>query len=96
LCKYLQIKHNALVIQGGKLADIMNIILNNDFPMFVMKKIKLKSLYGTIKFRDDAGVITQKNIYIFCNYVRADGSLPGVQLAPPTLQWFVDYQFTDS
>jgi len=30
LCKYLAIKHNVLVIQGGKLADIMNIIFNTD------------------------------------------------------------------
>lgn len=27
-CKYMYVKHNALVIQGGKLADIMNIIFN--------------------------------------------------------------------
>lgn len=29
-CKYMAIKHNACVIQGGKLADIMNIIFNTD------------------------------------------------------------------
>jgi len=29
-CKYLHIKHNCLVIQGGKLADIMNIIFNTN------------------------------------------------------------------
>lgn len=29
-CKYLYLKHNAIVIQGGKLADIMNIIFNTD------------------------------------------------------------------
>lgn len=29
-CKYMYMKHNALVIQGGKLADIMNIIFNTD------------------------------------------------------------------
>ena len=29
-CKYMFVKHNALVIQGGKLADIMNIIFNTD------------------------------------------------------------------
>jgi len=27
-CKYMVVKHNAIVIQGGKLADIMNIIFN--------------------------------------------------------------------
>lgn len=29
-CRYMTIKHNTLVIQGGKLADIMNIIFNTD------------------------------------------------------------------
>lgn len=29
-CKYMAVKHNACVIQGGKLADIMNIIFNLD------------------------------------------------------------------
>jgi len=29
-CKYMAIKHNVLVIQGGKLTDIMNIIFNSD------------------------------------------------------------------
>lgn len=29
-CKYMYVKHNCLVIQGGKLADIMNIIFNTD------------------------------------------------------------------
>lgn len=29
-CKYMYVKHNVLVIQGGKLADIMNIIFNTD------------------------------------------------------------------
>lgn len=29
-CKYMAVKHNAIVIQGGKLADIMNIIFNSD------------------------------------------------------------------
>lgn len=29
-CKYMMIKHNACVIQGGKLTDIMNIIMNLD------------------------------------------------------------------
>lgn len=29
-CKYMVIKHNSVVIQGGKLADIMNIIFNTD------------------------------------------------------------------
>lgn len=28
--KYMHVKHNVLVIQGGKLADIMNIIFNTD------------------------------------------------------------------
>lgn len=27
-CKYMMVKHNACVIQGGKMADIMNIIMN--------------------------------------------------------------------
>lgn len=30
LCKYLAVKHNCLIIQGGKLQDIMNIIFNAD------------------------------------------------------------------
>ena len=29
-CKYMVVKHKAIVIQGGKLADIMNIIFNSD------------------------------------------------------------------
>lgn len=29
-CKYMAVKHKTLVIQGGKLADIMNIIFNTD------------------------------------------------------------------
>lgn len=29
-CKYMVVKHNSVVIQGGKLADIMNIIFNTD------------------------------------------------------------------
>jgi len=29
-CKYMAVKHNSIVIQGGKLADIMNIIFNTD------------------------------------------------------------------
>ena len=29
-CKYMYIKHKTVVIQGGKLADIMNIIFNTD------------------------------------------------------------------
>ena len=29
-CKYMYIKHGAITIQGGKLADIMNIIFNLD------------------------------------------------------------------
>lgn len=29
-CKYMYIKHKALIIQGGKLADIMNIVFNWD------------------------------------------------------------------
>lgn len=29
-CKYMVVKHNAVVIQGGKLADIMNIIFNTN------------------------------------------------------------------
>lgn len=29
-CKYMYVKHKVLVIQGGKLADIMNILFNTD------------------------------------------------------------------
>jgi len=29
-CKYMYVKHKALVIQGGKLGDIMNLIFNTD------------------------------------------------------------------
>nr|UOF78976.1 rep protein [Cressdnaviricota sp.] len=29
-CKYMYIKHQSLIIQGGKLSDIMNIIFNTD------------------------------------------------------------------
>lgn len=29
-CKYMIVKHNAMVIQGGKCADIMNIVMNLD------------------------------------------------------------------
>jgi len=32
-CKYMAIKHNALVIQGGKSADILNIIFNTDMDL---------------------------------------------------------------
>lgn len=32
-CKYMYIKHKALVIQGGKMADIMNIIFNSDMDI---------------------------------------------------------------
>jgi len=29
-CKYMVVKHKALVVRGGKLGDIMNIVFNND------------------------------------------------------------------
>ena len=29
-CKYMVVKHNATVVRGGKLSDIMNIIFNTD------------------------------------------------------------------
>lgn len=32
-CKYMFVKHNTLVIQGGKLADIMNIIFNTNMDI---------------------------------------------------------------
>jgi len=32
-CRYMIINHNSIVIQGGKLADIMNIIFNTDMSM---------------------------------------------------------------
>lgn len=32
-CKYMAVKHNAIVIQGGKLADIMNIIFNTNMDI---------------------------------------------------------------
>lgn len=35
-CKYMYVKHNALVIQGGKLNDIMNLIFNTDMDLCTM------------------------------------------------------------
>jgi len=35
-CKYMYIKHKAITIQGGKLADIMNIIFNLDMDIVNM------------------------------------------------------------
>lgn len=35
-CKYMFVKHKALVIQGGKLADIMNILFNYDLDSLEM------------------------------------------------------------
>lgn len=32
-CKYMYIKHQALIVRGGKLADIMNIVFNTDMDM---------------------------------------------------------------
>ena len=35
-CKYMVVKHKALVIQGGKLTDIMNMIFNTDMDQCTM------------------------------------------------------------
>lgn len=35
-CKYMYVKHKVLVIQGGKLADIMNMIFNTDMDDVTM------------------------------------------------------------
>lgn len=41
LCKYMYVKYKCLVIQGGKLADIMNIIFNSDMGIIKMVLIDI-------------------------------------------------------
>lgn len=54
-CKYMFVKHKALVIQGGKLADIMNIIFNTNMDeceillIDIPRVNKDKVSYGSIE-----------------------------------------------
>lgn len=47
-CKYMVVKHGALVIQGGKLGDIMNMIFNTDMEQCSMVIVDVPRTNGNL------------------------------------------------
>lgn len=67
--------------------------VNNDFPAYRMVTIDLTKHLGVVKW-SSLGGITNKHMYLWCNWVNPDGTVPDV--ANPKLNFYLDYTYTDT
>lgn len=65
---------------------------NNDFPVFVNKKIPLAPLLGSLLYSNDQFNNYNKQLYMWCQFTPIDSS---VSTTPPVLNWYVDGAYTD-
>ncbi|AXH77958.1 MAG: putative capsid protein [Circoviridae sp.] len=65
---------------------------NNDFDLFRLMNITLKSLMGKVVYSTDGGIVTNKKLFMFCNYVNMDGTTSSFS---PKLEWWVDLEYND-
>ena len=65
---------------------------NNDFPVFVNKKISLAPLLGSLLYSNDQFNNYNKQLYMWCQFTPIDST---VSTTPPVLNWYVDGAFTD-
>jgi hypothetical protein len=67
---------------------------NNDFPIFRLMTIPLKALMGKATYSIDGGTVTNKNLFMFCNFVNIDGS-NAVGTHNPVLEYWVNLEYND-
>lgn len=77
---------------GGSTSPTAPLLSNNDFPVFVNKKISLTPLLGKLLYSNDQFNNYNKQLYMWCQYTNIDSSLATY---PPILNWYVDGAFTD-
>ena len=65
---------------------------NNDFPMYVNRKISLPLLLGNVLYSNDQFNNYNKSLWMFCQWTNVDSS-PSTN--PPILNWYVDGLYTD-
>lgn len=90
-CKYMYIKYDCITIQGGKLADIMNIIFNlKDIPKMLIIDVPrcntnkvsysaieciLNGMITNTKFETGIKVFNPPHVLVFSNYYPDDSKL---------------------
>lgn len=67
-------------------------LTNNDFPLFVNKKISIKYLLGKLQF-NDAGLSPSKDLYMWCHYMDVRGG--AASTAQPTFNYYLDVEYKD-
>lgn len=68
---------------------------NNDFPVFVNKKVRLPSLEGICQYtQDGTATAHNKQLYMFCQYTAVNASY-SVNVNPPILQYYMSLQYKD-
>jgi len=74
------------------------VLNNNDFPLVVMKSIKLNKLYGDVKYSiDNSAADPNKNLFMWCTYTNITGSTGSTTISQvPNLNWYVDYEYSDA
>lgn len=90
---YFTIIHYSKTKLGG--SNTSALASNNDFPALVMKTINLKTFNGVLKFNDNNANPTNKQLYLFANWVNPALPAGGDTTHYPQLSYYVDYAYTD-
>lgn len=69
---------------------------NNDFPAYRMISIDITKQLGVLKYTGSSSIPpNNRHLYMFCNWVDP-ANASGSSAAPPTLAYYMDFQYTDS
>jgi len=69
---------------------------NNDYKFNFIRNINLTKLMAKqYRFNDSGSVPTNSALYMWCESLPADGSLPAATTLPMQLDYVLDYNFTD-
>lgn len=86
--------YNYKKIKIGVASHALPAYSNNDFNIFKLMKIPLKSLMGKATYSIDGGTVTNKNLFMFCNFVNLQGvAVSGIH--NPVIEYWVDLEYND-
>lgn len=86
---YRQVKVGSQILNGAQgVAGI-------DYPAYQRLSIDLTKTLGELQYSVSGQPPTNKHLYMFCNYVRADGLDVQNIVQSPVVTYFIDYKYID-
>lgn len=80
---------------GGQIARQYH--ANNDFPMFVQRKMNITKYCNKImKFQDNTSYTQTPGIFLMTQWLNADGTIAGGSQLMANLEYYINFEYEDS